>query len=229
MTLARKALRLAALALGVVGCASGTETGNPDDTTRLTLGARPGSAPMGLTLSEAHLSLPSVFLAPCGSEATPVLPPEAVDLVAPGPEEPRFDRPLADACGATVELGPSTLAEPLELHGFTALFRGTREDGVEFEIRSTYAQHFVLVTTPPATPFAADRLVLAFDLGVWLDAAAVPTLAPVNGAIAIDATHETATLAAFDNASRHAMALYFDQDDNGELEGAELTPVAVPE
>ena len=154
---------------------------------------------------------------------------EAVDLLSPNGERALLDRVTDVACGATVELGPSTLAEPAALADLTVLFRGTREDGVLFELRSTYARHLVLVTAPPDTAFDASRLFLAFDLGVWLDSAGIPDLTPVGGAIAVDASHEPAALAAFDAASAHAVALYFDANGDGQLTDAELTPVAIPE
>src|SRR5689334_9895057 len=101
----RRSLPLALLALTLgAGCSSGTETGNPEEPTRLAFGARPGSAPSGVTLEEARLSLPSELLTTCDAGESPLLGPQALDLVGSGEKRAPFDHPLREACGATVEL-----------------------------------------------------------------------------------------------------------------------------
>jgi len=212
--------------LQLLGCGSGTETGNPTDTVRLGIGALPGKAPRDLTLEEARVSVPSLFFTACpGAEAPDAADPAALDLLDPSPSAIQVPRSGDTACGATIELGPSLHAEPAALAGLSFRFSGVRADGVPFEITSTFSRHYPLVTNPPDTPLDAASLFIAFDLAVWLDAAAVPTLPVDGGAIVVDSDHNADALTALESAGVHAIALYLDADRDGVLDSNELTPV----
>jgi len=212
--------------LQLVACGSGTETGNPSDTLRLGVGALPGKAPEELMLEEARVSVPSLFFTACpGDDAAPPAAPAALDLMAPSPLALSVPWSSDLACGATIELGPSPLAEPVPLAGLGFRFSGVRTDGVPFEITSTFSRHYPLVTNPPDTPLDAASLFIAFDLAVWLDAAAVPTLPNDSGSIVIDSAHNVDALTALEAAGVHAIALYLDADRDGVLDSSELTPV----
>jgi len=217
-------------ALLLVACGSGTETGNPSDTLRLGVGALPGRAPEGLSVEQASVSLPSLFVTACPGDAPAgSAGPAAVDLLAPGPHRLEVPGSGDVLCGMTLELAPSHLAAPAELAGLSVLFMGMRADGVPFELRSTISRHYPLVTNPPDSPLDARSLFVGFDLAVWLDAAGVPSLPSDAGAVVVDATHNVTALDSFDAAAVHAIALYLDVDRDGELDPGEDTPVALAE
>jgi len=212
--------------LQLVACSSGTETGNPSDTLRLGVGAFPGKAPQDLTLEEARVSVPSLWFTACpGADAADPADPAALDLLAPSPRALPVPSSSDTVCGATIELGPSSLAEPVALAGLGFRFSGVRADGVPFEITSTFSRHYPLVTNPPDTPLDAASLFIAFDLAVWLDAAAVPTLPIDGGLVVVDAAHNVDALTALEAAGVHAIALYLDADRDGVLDPGEQAPV----
>jgi hypothetical protein len=211
----------------LASCASGTETGNPDDTLRIGIGALPDARPTDLSLETAEISIRSVTLSPCtGDEGHPAGA-VAVDLLAGRGADLDVVHDAPDACGATVELGPYEGSTPAELVGLTLRFSGTRGDGVPFQVSSVLAHHVTLVPATPDMPLDVARLVVAFDLGVWLDAASIPSLSPVDGAVLVDEGHNPDAHAAFDAAIVHALALYLDANGNGVLDPGERTPVAV--
>jgi hypothetical protein len=212
--------------LPLVACGSGTETGNPDDTLRLGIGALPGRMPRDLMLDEAVVSIPSAFFMACpGSPAPSWAGPAVLDLLAPGPLAIDLPSSGDTACGTTVQLGPSQLQAPAALSGLSFRFSGVRGDGVPFEIRSAFDRHYPLVPSPSDTPLDARHLFVGFDLSSWLDAAAVPALPVDDGFVVLDPTRNVVALTALESAGVDAIALYLDSDGNGVLDASERTPV----
>ncbi len=213
-----------ALCGGALGCGSGTETGNPGSEIGPLVTALPDSLPADVTLSRTWVSLPSTELSACTAGDAPRIGEAiAVDLLS-GSARPRFANAGAEACGVVLELGPSSLGEPAELAGLTLVVEGIRGDALPFRIESELAHHLVL----DAAAFPPRQAVIAFDLGLWLDAADLAGATTENGSVLVDADHNLDRLTALEAATPHAVALYLDGNANGSLDPDERTPIAVP-
>jgi hypothetical protein len=102
---------------------------------------------------------------------------------------------------------------------------GQRKDGSEFSLTS--AQKLTLDFDPTTvTKLDARNLVLGVDLEAWFANADVNGAELTDDVALIDADHNADALAAFEDATSSAFALYVDADGDGTLTSDELEPVA---
>lgn len=230
----------AAWAACLVGCAGGTETGNPAVPVTIALGARSSdpsviairSGASGAVVREAWIAFGEpVFLDPgqCGN-IEDLRPPgptlAATDLAAPDADID-LDVPAKTYCGMWVPLqgktpqGELPAAAPDDLADSSIVVRGERADGTPFLLRHAEQDELEIAAIDGTFDVAAlgPALILAFDLADWmrdvdLDAADVNA----DGEIVIDPPDNSALHAAFDFRLECSLELYLDEDENGALD-----------
>ena len=226
--------RLAARTLGpcVLAACVGCTAGSDDDSDN---GGQVSIAPVSrdptansVTVESAELSLALVELVPCTTDAailtTNDFPIEL--LYEPWPHV-IFVSAVTDFCGVDLNLAPEPASDPglTDLQNLTALFRGTRADGTNFEIHSTLSVNFEFMES--GSTLDAAHLVVGADFNRWfsdvdLDHADLTD----DGVALVDADHNPDLLTAFDAGAATAFALYVDANGDGALTDDELTPVA---
>jgi len=215
------------LALSGAACTSGTETGNPPGEQAVTIMAlERETTTQGLLLDEAWLALHRLSLVPCAADAAVISTVDyPIDLFADPPARATFETAVSDYCGVRIEIAPSPSATPAELSGLSAFVSGIRSDDLPFELRSTLTATLDLTTG--GTPLDAAHLVLGVTPEHWFYYADVHgAMTTPDGIALIDADNNPDVLAAFEDATAVAIALYVDADGDGALTGGELTPVA---
>ena len=241
-----RSLSVAALVL-MAGCAA-TETGNPVAEQRLALTAV-SSAPAvqldagdgaEIVVREAWVVLGDVRFIPgsdCDSgdddEGRIDVPgPTVVELVA-APEPFVFDLEDRDYCRVRVPLEradevPGAAPEALEDHAIVLL--GSLADGTELEVRSRDKREAEVRsrTEPFRLGDAEASLLLAFDVGRWLDGLDLESAArDDDGRIVIDDDDNGELLDQLEENMREALELFRDLDDDGRLDDDERsTPLA---
>ena len=113
---------------------------------------------------------------------------------------------------------PPPAGAPAELAGQSILIRGALPDGRKFELASTYSGT-VRIEAPSAPGFVLDEaqpaVVLGFDLATWLGSVEWPS---GSGDVRIDATNNEPLLRAFEARIARGVALFRDEDGDGELD-----------
>jgi hypothetical protein len=150
--------------------------------------------------------------------------PKSIDFAVEDTDYCRVRFPLREA---KAPLGDA----PAELEAHSILITGERVDKTPFNVRSKLTTE-ADVRSPTDKPFplskATSDLILAFDLGRWLEGIDFDSLKPgADGAIWIDEDHETDQLAIFEKNVNVSLGLYRDQNADGTLSASEAkTPLA---
>ncbi len=231
----------AALALlGVSGCTSGTETGNPSITGALSYtgysseplryGVREGGELA--TVERAWFDLQAVTVSQadsCGVAETEAFSVAALgigDHAAGNHNSTAFEATPGTFCGLTlpfVRVPAGTTAElPTELLGHSILLVGKLADGTPFSILSDAEPSVRLRAAPGGFALSSERkdTLLAFDFATWLRDVDLASAAQVEGEIVVSASSNSALLAAFESHLAQGVALYLDRDADGALDAA---------
>jgi hypothetical protein len=181
-----------------------------------------------LSVEEAWLSLHSFEMVPCSNDAASISHTEyPIDLAA-DPPALAFETGVRDYCAIRLAVAPSSAAEPAELTDLSLHVRGTRSDGIPFEIQSALELDLELRASSGAR-FDARHHAVGFDLAVWLAGADVADATVTDGVAVIDSRQNSGVLSAFEANTSLAVALYEDADRDALLDDDELTPVAITE
>lgn len=110
---------------------------------------------------------------------------------------------------------------PAELAGLSILVLGTRSDGVAFQVRSEINEETELDATNGSfeLPAGTSPLFLAHDVGPWIGALALDSLA--GSPVVVDKESNADRLAAFEEAVKLSARLFRDQDADGDLSSGE--------
>jgi len=228
-----------ALALPLLACVGGTETGNPVLSTPIALSihtseperiAVAAGAP-GSAITEAWVAFGEArFLgadecARFGDLTAPAGTQLMADLAQPGAAL-TLSAQSAQRCGLLLPLQTDGTeppdAAPPTLRGRSVLVRGRRADATAFELAYGERDELELAVEGGTFDPTAQPLVLSFDVAAWLrdvdlDAA---TLEP-DGAILIDADHNRSLLDRFELNLACSAELYADQDEDGRVSKGE--------
>ncbi len=178
----------------------------------------------GFTLHGAGLSFGSISLEPCIPDAALLRTRNfSIDLFHEPAPSVGFISSVTDFCGLTLELAPAASSELPELDGASARFQGTTADATPFTLTSALDTTLGFATDKPLD---AMNLVLGVDLDAWFANVDVTDAEMSDGGVLIDADHEPDVLAAFEQATSAAVALYEDANGDGKLTDDELVPVA---
>ena len=227
------------IACALSACAGATETGNPAVPVDIQLDLR-SSAPsaVGIRTGAADTVIEQAWFAlgeplfldegQCGSlEDFPVGPTSLVaDLASP---DARIELQVASEryCGLVLRLQQDSTElpddAPSELEDHSIVLTGTRADGTPFMV--LHAEQDEIEVIADDGSFEVEEggplLLLAFDVAalmrdVALDDAEVDT----DGVIRIDAMRNTPLHEAFDANLECSLDLYFDRDEDGQLDAA---------
>ena len=223
---------------GLVACTSGTETGNPL-TAELSVAAHSTdpdavgvAAGSGVVVDQAWVALSDIRFWPAGAcdvdaaAEVALAGPAVAELVA-GLSFAEF-APMSDAyCLVEVPFHPvPTLPEtaPPELAGNSIVVTGMRADGVPFRIVS--AMVLRLGIRGPMDRFEVNEsqrvLVVGLDVATWLAGVDLASLTPQpDGTVLVDATHDAATLAAFETNVLASADLFHDANEDGHVSSGE--------
>jgi hypothetical protein len=233
---------LIATCMLVIGCAGGSETGNPGLLTQIGLSVR-SSEPSAVAVSngaqstvidQAWVAFGQLrFLSPgqCGLlDSFPHMGPTliAADLAAP---EVRIKVPVKPGayCGMVVPLENEsqdlTGSAPGELSHHSIVVRGHRNDGVSFALMYPEQDELELQALAGTEGFdvAPDRnLFLVFDVAAWmshvdLDSAELED----DGTIRIDATRNVRLRLSFEASIDCSLELFEDTNGSGALEAGD--------
>jgi len=236
-------LGLLILATGPLSsCSSGTETGNPtfngalsytafsSDPSQVGLPA-PGSVAV---VENAWLDLDTVSFFAAGScrtsqPATLLVPALGVGDHAAGKHNVTpfelsaglfcgLDLPFARAASSDLAGAPAALAD------HSILIQGALADGTSFQILSsaTPTVHLAADAQAFALDAAAAQTLIAFDVAAWVANLDFASASRVGESITISAQENPSLLAQFERNLAAGVALYRDQDGDGELDA---TPV----
>lgn len=239
-------LRLLLASACMSAACAASETGNPVEGQTLSLTARssdahvsagePKGAAADVTVSAAWIVIKEVRFvrsAVCdrGQDAeVSIEGPIVAELVA---EPTVLDLAVEDASYCRVR-APLDRAErvpdfaPDELQDAAIVVEGTRSDGTPFVIRSEATPDAELRSrgAPFSLSSARASLVLAFDLGRWLQGVDLDAAKPdARGVVRIDDDHHRALLDRFEDNVEAAMELFDDVDHDGELSETEIEDV----
>jgi hypothetical protein len=231
----RRALVLSS-ALSSVAC-GGSEEGLPIDSSILALALTAASTDesavavrsdaAALSVEEVGVAFRELAITPCASDSAPIGREDyPVDLTALPAAQATFESGVSEYCSLSVVIEPYRADEPEQLSGLGVFVRGTRSDGVPFEIHSALPQG---ATFASSEAFGTAHLALGFDLATWFDGVDVNGANVVDGAVLVDEATNPELLAAFEANTREAVALYDDADRDGVLDDDELESIATPE
>jgi hypothetical protein len=228
-------VRFGLVALLVSAC-GGSEDGIPIDNTSITIALTATSTDesavairsdeAALDVEEIVLSLRELEMVPCASDSASIADEDyVVDLTLEPPAQSIFESTVSEYCAVGVTIAPTRSDVPADLVGVAVRVRGTRSDGVPFEVRSPVDQTVELRTSEAVGAYLA----LGFDLATWFDGVDVDGASVTDGVALIDEQTNASALAAFDANTPSAVALYADADRDGVLDADELEPIATVE
>ena len=217
-------------ALAVAGCSSATVPPTEDMPEILISALDTTVGDQRLTIDGSAVYIQKLTFIPCDPQAasigTTAFP---VDLLVFPPSGLVLDSAVSDYCSIHVELAAGTSTKPA-LDAASVHFTGSRADDVPFEVTSTVSATLDFVSMPIGTPLAATKLFLGVDFDAWFADMDVAGAEPDDdGTVVVNADTNPDLLAAFDDATASAFALYVDANHDGSLTDAELEPVALPE
>lgn len=177
--------------------------------------ATAGEPQGGLVIERAFVSMSSLVLTPCRSDASElVLSPRGYELLSEPPNAELISTAVTELCGLRFDIDPLARNASEDVpEGASLYVAGTNAAGAPFEIVSEQSWSLELALDEPES-FGREQALLGFDLSLWL--AALP----------MDAGYEYLTVEAFEKQLRGAVALYRDANENGALDSDEQTPVA---
>lgn len=229
-------IRASLLSALLAGCV--TETGNPELDVSLRVSAMSSdpaievpARPSG-SVTDAWVNIGEVKLVESDTCDTvsevehTAEGPFLTDLLALAPEAIHIPAPATDFCRLRVRLDRDEggSGAPAAMADHSVLLAGVRSDGVPFEVRSRREFELDLRTRGEAFALAegADQVLLAFDLGAWLGAVALDDAEVADDGVArIDEEHEDDLLDDFEEAIEAALALFEDDDGDGEADDDE--------
>ena len=224
----------------LVGCAGGTETGNPSFRAELSYTAF-SSNPLEIgvrtegtraKVDSAWLDLDAVALVSagtCGSDAPELqsVPALGIGDHASGKHNvTRFELAGGDYCAldlpfVRVPAGSAGAGEePDELEQHSIMIAGQLADGTRFSILSSATPTVHLSADAGSfeiVPGHAQALI-TFDVAAWLSNIDWSSAERVGGQIVISETHDQALLAEFEARLASGVALYRDADGDGRLD-----------
>lgn len=232
---------LAACAVLVAGCNSGTETGNPSVTGSLSYtgySSAPDDYGIGeggsiATIERAWFGTAEVDFSISSADGCEGDAPEGFvapalgvgDHAAGNHNSTPFTAKPGAFCGVELPFVPvSRTAEgvPAELAGHAILVEGTLADGTPFRIVSDSAPRVQLTAdVNGAFDLGANEadLLLAFDFATWLSRMELILLEPnEDGVIEITAETNAAALSAFETSVGEGVRLFRDRDADGALD-----------
>lgn len=231
-------------ALCVLASCVGTEVGNPQDDTDVSVQFTGVEQPppnaltlsSGLRVDEAWMvfSESSVELAEnCEEdEEIDVEQPFVVELIGgselPGPN--MFTRPRGDYCAFEVELGALAADElpadtPAELASISILVRGALSDGTPFVLRST-TEESISLEGEFAFTAESEALLIAFALDRWFAESGIDDIAGGDIAL-IDGENNADVLEAVNERIPDSALLIRDTNEDGAAQPSELaSPLA---
>jgi hypothetical protein len=221
----------------LLGCAGGTETGNPSfegqlaydayssDVTTAALSAGSGDPPVGATVIDSvWLVLGDISFSPACTPASDA-PVHATgigegDHAAQGRVVTALALAEGEYCSVRVPLErapEAPTAGPAELAGHSILIQGIAPDGAHFRVRSALQSALELTS---ATPFelnqSAGTVLIGFDLAVWIEAIDWSEAVRDGDVIVIDEQSNVALLARFEAALASGTGLYRSDGDSPE-------------
>jgi hypothetical protein len=219
------------LALGAIGC-GGTETGNPGGARlELTLRATDPSVAtvrgqgQGLRVDELYLSLASVALVGCPDGHGAGFSDDAVVNLADGALlDGEF--PPGEYCGFRFALEPGALPGAGENPNFeraTIAVYGASADATAFEIVSGNVLELEL-PAPAFTLSTEEKLLLAFDVSLWLRENVLDTAVTTDRGLVMDGRDHPAVTERFE--MQMAVSLHRDANDNGVVDETEAALAA---
>lgn len=223
-------------AVAAVGCAGGTETGNPPFTSTLSytgyssrpseVGLREGGSVA--TVESAWFTLDRISVRQAGScetDATPAFSVQALgsgDHAAGRHNSTPYEARPGSFCGVNVPfVRVSESPEvPAELSGHAVWLAGKLADGTPFTIVSDLAPVVTLKSGPAAFALAEDsgNLLLAFDFATWLAGFSFAGAERSANAIVISDASNLALLHGFEAAIAPGIHLFRDRDGDGVLD-----------
>jgi len=243
----RELCTAATLLLGLLsfgfGC-TGTETGSPSFEGELSYDAyssEPAVASLregeqGAVVAQAWLVLGDVTFVDNNHCAEPEAAEGHADGLGPGDHAPadgarkRFWLPIGQYCGLRVPLeraGEGELPEgaPEELREHSIVLSGElpERDGTPFLIASAQRGTLELMADDSSFELGPDsaRVLLAFDLAVWLDGVDLAGAEPdADGRVVISDSSHPELLEQFDQNVRDGIDVFLDPDGTGAIEDA---------
>jgi hypothetical protein len=180
-----------------------------------------------LSVEEVGVRFRELAIAPCARDAASIaLENYPVDLAVDPAALASFESTVSDYCELRVAIEASAASDPEQLTGLGVFVRGTRGDGVPFEIHSALSLDARFASDGP---FGAAHLALGFDLATWFDGVDVNGAGEVDGVVLVDERTNPELLAAFEANALAAAGLYVDADRDGVLDEDELEAIATPE
>lgn len=182
-----------------------------------------------VSVDEVGLSLRTLEIVPCASDAAPLAHADyPVDLAVDPPARASFESGVSDYCTMRLDVARSEDAEPAALEGLAVHLFGERSDDVPFEIRSARGFELTL-ETPSGSDFGAKHLALGFDLAAWVAGVDLDAATVTDGVALVSSDSNPELLDAFEANTASAVALYVDADRDGVLDADELTSIATSE
>lgn len=222
-TLHKTMLGLLVLALSA-GCSSGGDTYTDGGGELVILPLSRDATSNGFTFDTAELSFSSISLDPCVTNAALLRTRNfSIDLFHEPAPSIGFISSVTDFCGVTLETAPETSSDLPDLVGASARFHGTNADATAFTLTSTQDITLGFATDKPLD---AMNLALGVDLDAWFKNVDLTNAETSDDGVLIDADHNPDLLAAFDQATSAAVALYVDVNADGKLTAEEVVPVA---
>jgi hypothetical protein len=215
------------------GCAGGSETGNPVESTPIALSLH-SSAPdvvavsrgaRGSAIAAAWVAFGQArFLgeAECARFGDLDVVGDTLlvaDLARPGAVL-RLPSARGEHCGLLLplEMDSSELPDdaPDELHAHSVLLVGERADGTPFTLAYPEHDELELAVEDGALDPSAQSLLLSFDVATWLQDVDLEAAAlEADGSIRIDADHNRALLDRFEVNLACSLELFADEDGDG--------------
>lgn len=225
---------------GLLGCAGGSETGNPAMPAEIGLGVRSSdptavaisSAAESTVIDEAWVSFGEIaFLAPSECALLDSYPHREATLIAADLALPALSIEVEvkprEYCGMVVTLENNTTdlsgEAPAELADHSIVLRGHRDDGVAFTLAFPEQDELELLATQTAFEVRQGRgLLLAFDVATWMRGVDLHAaeLEP-DSSIRIDEQTNRALLFVFEANLDCSLELFEDHNGSGALESGE--------
>jgi hypothetical protein len=235
-------LLLAAMAAFLGGCTGGTETGNPSFDAKLSYTAY-SSRTSAVTVRDPAIGrtdVRAVWLvlgdvrferaSSCDPEAptNPRAPALGVGNHAnDAPASTDFEMNTDDYCGVDVAFvrtdGVSLPAEaPVSLAENTVVLEGTAPDGTPFTLESAVAEVISLGHPDFGGTFAMNdampRMLMVFDVGIWLDELDWSTASASGGEILISATENPSLHETFEQRLSNGIRVIRDDEGDGRVD-----------
>lgn len=205
-----------------------SEAARASDPAVAALGASQG----GLGVTSAWIALGDLSLVGCANGSAPEIlaqGPNVENLLSPAPTRSHVSG--ASFCELDVPLvaagQPLPGGAPPELSGATLVVGGKRADGVPFVVVSQVA-HALALTTPHgfAVDDGAHSLLVVVDISALFSGVDLSSAVLDQGTARVTSTANAALLSAFNANVPQAIALYYDDNHNGQFDPGEPGPIA---